>query len=180
MKKWIALMLSLILVLALTACGTEQTAGEAEVKPESGEVQVDVPVPAAPMDMQEPTASTDVWGVTLSAENVTSTGLTLVCTQSGGTADGELRTGSPFWLERLGADGAWEKVSALFPDEEICWTMEAWIIPQNRSVEWQVSWEYLYGQLSAGQYRMGKEIMLFRGPGDFDEQPCYAEFEIKN
>lgn len=180
MKKWIALMLSLVLALTLAACGAEKTVGEPEAKPESGEVQADVPAPAAPTDAQESTAPADVWGVTLTAEDVTSTGLMLVCTQSGGAADGELQTGSPFWLERRTQDGQWETISALFPDEEICWTMEAWIIPQNRSVEWQVNWEYLYGQLTAGQYRMGKEIMLFRGPGDFEEQPCYAEFEIKN
>ena len=91
MKKWIALMLSLILALTLTACGAEKTVGEPEAKPESGEVQADVPAPAAPTDAQESTAPAAVWGVTLTAEDVTSTGLMLVCTQSGGTADGEPR-----------------------------------------------------------------------------------------
>ncbi len=38
-------------------------------------------------------------GVTLTAEDVTPNGLTLVCTQSGGAPTGELQTGSRFWLE---------------------------------------------------------------------------------
>lgn len=180
MKKQIAWVLCLIFALNLTACGTEQTAGEPEVKPESGQTKADVATPAAPTDSQASTVPTDAWGVTLTAENATSTGLTLVIRHSGDAPEGELNTGSPFWLERLGADGAWEAVSALFPDEEIAWDAVAWLIPFNDSREHEINWEYLYGQLSAGRYRIGKEIMLFRGPGDYDEQPYYAEFVIEN
>ena len=40
------------------------------------------------------------WGIILTAENITSTTLTLVCTQSGGEPTGELETGSWFILEK--------------------------------------------------------------------------------
>jgi len=56
--------------------------------------------------------------------------------------------------------------------------MEAWIIPMNDSVEWNVDWEWLYGQLSPGTYRIVKEIMNFRGTGDYDKAEYYAEFTI--
>lgn len=120
----------------------------------------------------------DAWGVTLELKNVAPSGADLVISHSGDAPEGELNTGSPFWLEHRTQDGRWEKVSALFPDEEICWTMEAWLIPVNDSREHEVKWGNLYGELPAGQYRLGKEIMLFRGPGDYDERSCYAEFEI--
>ena len=175
MKKWIALMLSLILALTLTACGAEKTVGEPEAKPESGEVQADVPAPAAPTDAQESTAPADVWGVTLTAKDVTSTGLTLIISHSGDAPGGMLDTGSPYWVERW-QDGAWV---SLDDGAERMWTMEAWLIPMNGSREDEVNWVNLYGQLPAGQYRLGKEIMLFRGPGDYEERTCCAEFKIE-
>lgn len=115
-------------------------------------------------------------GVTMTAKDVTPTGLTLVCIQSGGFPTGELQTGSPFWLESY-SYGNWEKTPRDM--EEIFWTAEAWIIPQESSVEWSVNWENIYSALPAGRYRIGKEIMDFRGPGDYDTYHCYAEFEIK-
>ena len=98
-------------------------------------------------------------GVTLTAEDVTPNGLTLVCTQSGGTPTGELHTGSPFWLE-VYSEGNWFPVKDDM--EDVLWTMEAWSIPRNKRVEWNVSWEPLYGSLPTGHYRIGKEITDFR------------------
>lgn len=112
-------------------------------------------------------------GVTMTAESITPTGLILVCTQSGGMPTGELQTGSPFWLETW-VDGQWERTPR--DTVEIAWTMEAWAIPKNKSVEWVVDWENIYYPLPAGRYRIGKEIMDFRGAGDYDEYRCYAEF----
>ena len=46
-------------------------------------------------------------------------------------------------------------------------------------MEWQTDWSWLHGELPAGEYRIGKEVMNFRGTGDFDEMPYYAEFVVK-
>lgn len=117
----------------------------------------------------------ETWGVTLTVKDVTPTGLTLVFTQSGGAPTGELQTGSPFWLEKY-VGGAWETV----PLVPVCvdWTMEAYLIPMNDSVEREVNWQYLYGEIPAGTYRIGKEIMDFRESGDYDQRNYYAEFSI--
>ena len=115
-------------------------------------------------------------GVTLTTEDITPTGLTLVCTQSGGTPTGELQTGSRFWLESW-VDGHWEGTPR--DDVEIYWTMEAWSIPKGRSVSWTVNWENIYYPLPAGRYRIGKEIMDFRRAGSYDTYNCYAEFAIE-
>ena len=118
------------------------------------------------------------WGITLSANDVTPTGLTLVCTQSGGNPTGELNTGSMFWLEIK--DGSkWTAVQTIPKQDEIAWDSLAYLISMNGETSWEVSWEYLYGSLAAGTYRIGKEVMDFRGPGDYDTQKYYAEFEIE-
>lgn len=117
----------------------------------------------------------ETWGLTLSVRDVTPTGLTLICTQSGGAPTGELQTGSPFWLEKY-VGGVWEAV----PLVPVCvdWTMEAYRIPINGSLEREVNWESLYSELPTGTYRIGKKIMDFRGAGDYDEREYYAQFTI--
>ena len=57
--------------------------------------------------------------------------------------------------------------------------MEAWLIPQNDTITWDVNWEHIYGSLTPGQYRIGKIFTAFRSPGDCDEATIYAEFEIR-
>lgn len=118
------------------------------------------------------------WGLTLTAENVTAKGLTIVCTQAGGEVTGELETGSWYTVQRL-VNGAWETVEYTEIDEDqVGWTAEAWFIPLNDTTEWKVDWTWLYGELPAGEYRIGKEIVDFREAGDYDEAVLYTEFTI--
>lgn len=117
------------------------------------------------------------WGITFTAKNVTPTSLTLCCAQAGGEPTGDLETGSYFVLEKFVND-TWEKVECLPHEYDIAWTMEAWMIPTESTTEWDIKWEWLYGPLPAGQYRIGKEIMDFRGPGNYDTAMHYAEFTI--
>lgn len=117
------------------------------------------------------------WGLTLYAEDVTPEGATIVCTQSGGSPSGELATGSYYVLERAEA-GKWEALDNA-QEMEVGWTAEAWIIPMEGTAEMEVDWEWLYGSLPAGHYRIGKEITDFRAAGDFDKEMYYAEFEIE-
>ena len=118
------------------------------------------------------------WGVTLTVEDVTPTSLTLKCTQSGGRPTGELHTGTWYVLETWTQEYGWKEVEYLPHEYEIAWTQEAWLIPMNDTCEWDVKWEWLYGELSEGKYRIGKEIMDFRNTGDYDATIYYAEFEI--
>ena len=48
------------------------------------------------------------WGITLSTQNETSTGLVILCTQEGGNPTGTLQTGSWYILETL-QDGVWKE-----------------------------------------------------------------------
>lgn len=116
-----------------------------------------------------------IWGITLSAENITPTGLTLTCKQSGGTATGTLQTGDSFNLQCF-RNNRWEnletKTNPIFHSI-------ARLIPQDSETKWDVRWEWLYGTLPPGQYRIAKTIQDFRDTGDFDSAWFYAEFEIK-
>ena len=172
MKKWISILLTLACVLTLAGC-----AGGEEGRTES------VPNAGNTIPEKDSTPGSDVvldtWGVTLTVRNVTPTGLTLIVTQSGGAPTGELETGSRYWLEEY-RNGAWEAVPEVPTEDgvERGWDMIAYLIPMDDSVEWEINWTWIYGELPTGTYRIGKEIMDFRGTGDYDEQIYYAEFEV--
>ena len=51
---------------------------------------------------------------------------------------------------------------------------------KDEVVEWEVNWEWLYGELPVGKYRIGKQIMDWRAPGDYDTVLYYAEFELRD
>ena len=119
------------------------------------------------------------WGVTLTAKNASPIGMTIVCTQSGYDVKGELFTGSSFSLSRL-VDGEWKDVEYLPQEHEVAWTSEAWIIPLEGTVEWETNWEWLYGELPQGRYRLGKGIMNLTEPGNFETCMQFVEFEVGN
>lgn len=119
----------------------------------------------------------DTWGITLTAENITSTSVTIKCTQTAGNPTGELQTGSWYILEQWTQESGWKEMPYII-DGELGWTAEAWMIPMNDTCEWEVEWEWLYGTLPDGKYRIGKSIMDFRDSGDFDTATYYAEFNI--
>lgn len=117
------------------------------------------------------------WGVTLEATEVTSKGMTWVCHQSGGENIVELSTGSFYTLQRRDKK-EWVDVDKLPQEGEVAWDALAWLIKLDDSTNWDIAWGWLYGELPAGTYRIGKDVMNFRGPGDFDTMMYYAEFTI--
>lgn len=116
--------------------------------------------------------SRDEWGITLSVKDVTATGATIVFSQSGGNPTGELDTGSYYRLEHENEN------MAFIVEGEVVWTAEAYMIRKDGKTEMKVNWEWLYGTLEPGTYRIVKQVMDFRGPGDFDEKEYSAEFTI--
>ena len=116
-------------------------------------------------------------GVTIAVENLTPTGATLRIEHSGGEVTGDLMTGSAFTLEKLD-DNVWLPVEPIVPADQIAFTAEAYGPALDGTWEMETNWEYLYGELPAGTYRLGKNIMDFRGTGDYDEQVYFAEFTL--
>ncbi len=120
-------------------------------------------------------ARADTWGIALAAQDVTPTGMTLACTQSGGQLEGRLQTGSFYVLEQRTGDH-WAAVPHQI--EDLVWTDEAWEISTMNTQLWKIQWEFLYGSLPAGSYRLGKDVMHVRATGDYDTSRYYAEFII--
>ena len=118
------------------------------------------------------------YGLTLSTRDVTSTGLTLLFTQSGGHPEGDLETGYEYSLEQY-KDGSWLPVDTAMPEEQIIWGDVAYVIPADGTLELETDWTVLYGELEEGRYRIRKTIMDFRGSGDYDTADISAEFMIQ-
>lgn len=116
------------------------------------------------------------WGLTLSAKDVTPVGMTLVCTKNGGNPTGEIMCGTDYNL-LVSEDGAWKNVPTV--PEEYGWDGLGYRISDGKDMELEISWEWLYGKLPTGTYRLAKEFMDHREPGDFDKAMYWVEFEIE-
>ena len=119
------------------------------------------------------------WGITFAVDDISTTGLYLLCTQSGGEPKGELHTGSRFVVEKLTEKYGWQEVEEVPQKYPSAWTDEAWGIPKDDTIVWRIDWELLYGRLVAGKYRIGKQVTDFRDTGDYDNAMIYAEFIIE-
>ena len=116
------------------------------------------------------------WGLSLSVKNVTPTGLTLVCTKEGGNPAGELMCGTDYRL-LVSEDGMWKNVPTVI--DNYGWDDMGYPITEEKSKEFEFSWEWLYGKLTPGTYRLAKDFTDFRGPGDYDEETYWVEFEVE-
>lgn len=52
-------------------------------------------------------------------------------------------------------------------------------LPASDSREWTVDWEWLYGELDSGKYRIVKDVLNVREPGDYDTYYLAEEFTIE-
>lgn len=119
----------------------------------------------------------DKWGLYLYAEDVTPKGLTLKIEQSGGNPSGSLEYGAAFTLETV-VDNEWQPVETT-TGEPLAWNMLGYSVKVNDITEMKIDWQYGYGELKPGLYRLKKEFMDFRAPGDFDQETYEVYFAIE-
>lgn len=156
MKKFLILTLALVTVMSLAGCASGK-----EALPPEEELAHHVET------------GTPDWGITMEAEDVTATGMTLVIRQSGGMeVTGELNTGTPYALYLLDGE-AWVEVP--MTRDDIVWNTIAYGIPFGGELRQELDWSWMYGALPAGEYKLVKGFMDFRGSGDYDE----ATFEVR-
>lgn len=117
-------------------------------------------------------------GLSLEVTECTGTGATLVFRQSGGNPAGELIFGDAYGIERY-ENGEWLDVPVAITGN-YAFHEVAYVIPQGEEREFQIDWEWLYGELGAGEYRIRKEVDDFRKTADYDEYEIYAYFEIRS
>ena len=128
------------------------------------------------LDVQYESKTIDKWGVYLTPYDVTPQGMTVCIEQFGGNATGELQTGSWYELQYTTGDG-WTPLEPIIDNG--VWTALAYGIKNNDVTEFDIDWQWLYGELPAGDYRLAKKIMDFRSAGDYDEKLYYVYFSIE-
>jgi len=115
------------------------------------------------------------WGAEMTMTNVTPKGGTLTINVSGSAAGGRLQCGDDFVIEALTENG-WEPLEAR---ENAVFNSVAYDLDLGKQKETDISWDWIYGELPAGTYRLGKKIMYYRAPGDYDMSELYAQFVIE-
>ncbi len=126
----------------------------------------------------EPTAFesvNDFDGVSMKVKDGTASGagLTLVFENK---TDSECIYGEYFVLE-MKTGGSWFQVPVAFEGEYGFNSIGYMLKPQGES-EWTLDWEWLYGSLENGEYRIIKDILDFRETGDYDKYFLAAEFVL--
>ncbi|MDE7477877.1 MAG: hypothetical protein K2M91_07995, partial [Lachnospiraceae bacterium] len=119
----------------------------------------------------------DKIGLSFSLKNISPTGATLVLTQYDADAPtGEMEYGDDFVLE-IQKDGAWEEVPIVL-EGDYGFHDIAYVIPSGSTSEQELNWDWLYGALAPGNYRVIKSVMDFRGTGDYDKYTVSAQFVL--
>ena len=114
-------------------------------------------------------------GLYLSLEGISSTGAMLCYNQYDKDAlTGQLQDGDDFAIE-VKKDGKWEE-APIVVEGDYGFHDIAYTIPADDTTRRELNWEWLYGELAPGEYRIRKKVMDFRGTGDYDQYEIYAYF----
>lgn len=115
-------------------------------------------------------------GVTMRVKEGTmsSTGLTVVFENK---TDKEIIYGDPYTVEK-NMDGKWFEVPDIL-DGNYGFVDIGYGLGPSSTNEWEVDWEWLYGKLDKGKYRLVKYVSDFRQSGDYDQYYLAVEFEIQ-
>ncbi|WP_431804550.1 immunoglobulin-like domain-containing protein [Halobacillus andaensis] len=104
---------------------------------------------------------------------VSSTGLTVILENN---SEKQCTYGEHFLLEKK-MEGRWYQVPIALDGnygfEDIGYDLDS-----SDSREWTVDWDWLYGGLEPGEYRIVKDILDFRKAGDYDKYHLSAKFTI--
>lgn len=133
--------------------------------------------PAETID-REPTthaAVNNFGGVTMAVKEGTasSTGLTV---EFKNDSSSQCIYGEHFWLERK-INGSWYQVPIVI-EGNYAFNDIGYDLASGGSGKWVVDWDWLYGGLEPGEYRIVKDLLDFRGPGEYDTYYLAAEFTI--
>jgi hypothetical protein len=114
-------------------------------------------------------------GVTMTVKegSVSSTGLTVSFKNN---SDKQCIYGEYFLLEKK-INENWYQVPVVI-DGEHGFDAIGYDLASGKEGEWKVNWDWLYGSLDTGEYRIVKDILDFRKTGDYDKYYLAAEFKI--
>lgn len=175
MKRYPGLLICMLMGLVLMAgCGDNSSISSGGSEKNTGKT---VSGSSAESSDWKPTlyeTVNDLDGVvmTVKKETVSCTGLTVVFANS---SKQQGIYGEYFCLEKK-INGKWYQMPVIIDNygfDDIGYELAA---GDNR--EWTVEWDWLYGSLNAGEYRIVKDVLKLRSPGDHDTFYLAAEFAV--
>lgn len=122
-------------------------------------------------------ASADVdafYGVSLTVEEASPIGATVVFTGVGEKPLGRLMGGNDYWVQ-VENNGVWEDVVKA---PEPSFTTEAYDISNIR--RHKIDWQWRYGTLPSGHYRIGKDVTYQESSKPTETVTVWAEFTLDN
>lgn len=159
-KSFLSLIYVLVMMMFMVACANS---GENESNPTS-----DHNMEATTYEIIN---NFDRVTMTIKESSISSNGLTVIIEND---SNKECIFGEFFVLEKK-IDDSWYQVPVEIEGdygfEDIGHELES-----GGSREWKTDWEWLYGSLDVGQYRIVKDILDFREAGDYDKYYLGAEF----
>ena len=117
-----------------------------------------------------PESQNDTIAVIMSVSNITPSGLTVHFRQYDKRNTKELLYGEGYLLERL-EDSSWVEVPRII--ENGAFTDEGYSIPTEGEAVIETNWEWLYGKLTSGTYRITKTVWDGSNAGGHVNIPAY-------
>lgn len=111
--------------------------------------------------------------ITVKNETVSNNGLTVVFENN---SNKMCIYGEEFLLEKK-INGEWYQVPVAI-EGNYGFKSIGYEVASGQTREWSVEWQWLYRSLGAGEYRIVKNVLDFRQPGDYDTYFLAAEFSI--
>ena len=113
-------------------------------------------------------------GVTMEVTEYSDTSVTVRITND---TDMDIMCGEDFCLKILDEEtGEWRDLDTIIDDYGF--TAEAYMIQKDSPYETVINFEWLYGKLEPGRYRIVKTVMDFRRTGDYTNYVFAAEFDL--
>ena len=112
------------------------------------------------------------YGVSLTVEEVTPNGATVVFTAEGEAPAGRLLGGNDYWVQ-VEQNGVWEDVVKA---PEPSFTTESYDVTNIR--RHKIDWQWRYGTLPSGHYRIGKSVTYQEASKPTETVTIWAEFTL--
>ncbi|WP_069999945.1 immunoglobulin-like domain-containing protein [Cellulosilyticum sp. I15G10I2] len=177
MKKYFCLLVCMVInLILLSGCGNYGNSNLAK-EPEHIRKTADL-IPSAETTDWKPTTYDTVNNfpdvtMTVKEEMASSTGLIVVFENK---SDNQCIYGEHFLLEKK-INERWYQVPVVI-DGNYGFNDIGYDLASGDTREWTVDWNWLYGSLNTGEYRIVKDILNFRDTGDYDMYYLAAAFII--
>ncbi|MBE5871627.1 MAG: hypothetical protein E7294_10260 [Lachnospiraceae bacterium] len=166
-------------VAASDAAGSTEDAAE-DASATSSESREALQGQKKDVDSNDMEGTDSVWkpcGLFVTAENVTAKKATLVFEQKDVPIEGELSFGEDFVLQKKEGK-IWKEADIVLEGEYGFNDIAHLITPEDRT-EYEYDWEWLYGTLAPGEYRVGINVSHRKDEsGFFEKKRMYAYFAV--